>query len=249
MSINHWRIYCITEQEWSSGYLAAESATPTTCFNNTGHEVNLNSQQIVEVITNNTTNVKIIEESVPTGGNFRCEGFKLTIPAGTTATKVVSWPYIISVLQSFFAPNSSQDGDVLNVICGPNTIVGLLTSSISSGTTVIPVSLTVVQNAMVGYEFLLNGTNLGEIVAIDLNAYTVTLHTATPSSFNAGAYAGLQTTNIKNLVIGLGGGERYIIGASRSGSKRLPANMPVHVTYQNNGANDVDFYFQVEYLY
>lgn len=52
MSFNiTWRIYCITEGDWTSGTLLDTAGTPTTCFNDAEHQVNPNSVQIVEQVS------------------------------------------------------------------------------------------------------------------------------------------------------------------------------------------------------
>jgi hypothetical protein len=247
-SITHYRIYCNTESEWSYGYLATADGEPTACFNDIAHTVNANSVQPLEVISNETIKVKIQEEYVPTGGNFRCEGKKFTIAANTTTSQTVSWPYNISVLQSFFTSTAEQEGNILDVVTGPATVVGTLTSSIASGVTVLPVSLTVIQNMNLGYEVLIGSDLLGEVISIDENALTLTIGTATGSAYTEGAYVKLQVINIKNFEI-TGESHRVAIGASKTGGKHLPANLPVKLTYQNNTNTEIVFRYQIEYLY
>ena len=247
-SITYYRIYCNTEAEWSYGYLATVDGPPTECFNNGAHTVNPDSVQDIEVISNETIKVKIQEEYVPTGGNFRCEGKKFTIAANTTTSQTVSWPYNISVLQSFFTSTTEQEGNVLDVLTGPATVVGTLTSSIASGVTVLPVSLTVIQNMNIGYEVLVGSDLLGEVISIDENALTLTIGTATGSAYSSGAVVKMQLTNIKNFEI-TGDCSRVVIGASKTGGKHLPANLPVKLTYQNNSNAEVVFRYQIEYLY
>jgi hypothetical protein len=250
-SVTKWRVYCNTEGVWSYGYKDTSEGSPTTCFNNTGHEIQENSQQELEVISTDTINAKIVEEYVPTGGNFRCCGKKFNIPANSTVTYTVSWPFNISVLQSFFTSSADMEGDVVDVVTAPNTIIGVLTAPVAIGDTVINVNTTVFQHLMVGYTLKLGNSNvsLGYVLAIDENALTVTVQTPSPEAFSAG------TTYVKTEVIGIHDLEigavpfRYIIGSSKTGGKHLPVNTTVNVTYTNNGNTQKTFRFQIELLY
>jgi len=246
MSVNNWRIFCDTESDWSYGFLDASLPAPTVCFNNTQHSVNLESQQIVKVVGNDIVNAKIIETTAQINGNFRCQGFSMNIEPGPTGSLTLSWPYTICVLESFFT-SKSQDGDVINCTTGPNTIVSVLGSDLSSGSTVIPVTQTFIEHAYVGYEILINGVNLGEIISIDPANMTATIVTPTTQIFTAGGYIGIQQVNIINFVVN--GDVRVIIGRSKIGAKTLPPNMNVLITYTNNQSVPILFTFQVEYLY
>lgn len=249
-SITKWRVYCTTEEDWIYGYKDTSDGTPTTCFNNTGHTVNENSFQEVDVISDDTINAKIIEEYVPTGGNFKCCGKKFTIPANSTVTHTVSWPFNISVMESYFTSSSDMEGDVVEVVTAPNSIVGALTAPVEIGDTVINVNTTVIQNIMVGYTFKLGNSNtsLGFVLAIDENALTVTVETPSPEAFSTGAYVKMEVEGICELEIGAAP-FRYVIGSSKTGGKHLLANTPVNVIYTNNGYTEKTFRFQIEMLY
>ena len=246
--INEWRIFCETEGIWTYGHLAADSGIPTTCFTDTAHTVNTNSIQIVDTVDNSAIRAKIVEETIETGGYFRCEGHKFTIAAGTTDSHMISWPYPISVLESYFTCGTNQEGDVINVVTGPDTIVGTITANVAISDTVIPVSLTVVQNAQVGWDFKIGSDNLGYIIGIDANALTITLATPVTSTYTSGDYAKIEVPGIRDLEIGPAA-FRYQIGASKTGGKYLPANTNVKVSYTNNGVNPITFRYQLEYLY
>jgi hypothetical protein len=237
------------ESQWVYGFKDTEDGPPTTCFNNTEHSVNDMSMQEIQVIEDATVNAKIVEEYVPTGGNFRCYGRRFTIPAQSTVTYTVSWPFNISVLQSFFTSDSGMEGDFLEVVTAPNTIIGVITSPVAVDDTVIHVNTTVINNIMVGYTFKLgnSNTNLGYVLAIDDNNMTITVETPSPSAFNAGTYAKMEVAGICEFEIGPS--FRYVIGSSKTGGKHLPANTPVDVIYTNNGNSEKTFRFQIEMLY
>ncbi len=45
-----WRVYCNTDSKWVEGYLT-EGISPNVCFENNTHNINVNSYQILETIT------------------------------------------------------------------------------------------------------------------------------------------------------------------------------------------------------
>jgi hypothetical protein len=246
-SITYWRIYCTTEDEWTYGYRDTSTGAPTECFTNCSHTINENSVQELSVIDHSVQTVTVQEEATPTGGNFRCEGKKFTIPANTITSSSISWPYNITVLETFFTGKTAQLGNELSVIVAPETTVGILRESVSSGATVLPVSLTVIQNINVGYELFIGSTNLGEIISKDDNALTVTLLSTIGTGYSANSLVKMQVVNIKNLEITNTG--RYTIGRSKIGGKHLPANVPVKLVYTNNTNTEVVFNYEIEYLY
>jgi hypothetical protein len=246
-SVTKWRIYCITEGEWSYGFKDTSDEAPTECFTDCTHTINENSVQELEVIGHTTQIVSVQEELVPTGGNFRCEGKKFTIGANSTASSTISWPYNITVLETFFSGSTAQIGNELDVIVAPETTVGILRESVSSGATVLPVSLTVVQNINVGYELFIGSVNLGEIISKDDVLLTVTLGTAIDAGYSANSLVKMQVINIKNLEIH--STSRYTIGRSKIGGRYLPANVPVKLIYTNNTNAEVTFNYEIEYLY
>jgi hypothetical protein len=245
-SVNQWRIYCETESAWSSGFFDASSPAPTTCFNNTTHTVNANSAQLLQTISSNNVNAKIIEESIPTQGFFKSQGYSFTIPGNSTASTIVSWGYPVTVLETFFATVNTQSGDIINAITAPNTIIGTITANVAIGATVLPVSSTVVANSYVGFEILINGVLLGEILSIDHTNLTLTVSPLT-TGYSSGAYVGVQIRIINNFIIG--NSFRYVVGSSKIGGKFIAAGTTTRVEYTNNQSTALTFTFRVEFLF
>lgn len=244
----NWRIYCITEGKWTYGYLDDTQGTPTTCFSDTGHQVNGNSQQQVSVISSAVTNMKLLEESTPTGGNFRCQGYKLTCPAGQTSIHTIFWKYPISVMGSFFTSKSIWEGCILDTIVAPDTIVGTLTANVGIGIDVLPVSLSTLQYIQVGYELKINSDLIGQIVYIDANALTVSVDMVTVKSYTSGDLVKFQVRTIKDFEFS-GNDERHIIGNSKVGGKYLPTGITANILFNNTTDSSIDFRYEVEYLF
>lgn len=204
-SINKWKIYCTTEGTWSFGFLDSSNTNgPTTCFNNSGHTVNNNSISIVSNISTNS--VKIVEESIPTGGNYMSEGYSMNLPANTTTTKTISWPIPISVLSASYSTLTTHIGDIINFV-SDSFIIGVITANITAGNTVISLNSTAINAVVLGYELIVtDGTNtdfLDTICCINKNTSTVTIRQAATHSFVAGSVIKMQRRFLKNLGIGM----------------------------------------------
>ncbi len=246
--VYQYRIYCITEAqnvyEWNT-------VAPTTCPNNTAHVINPNSISIVDQIASNE--VKIQQESVPTGGNFRAETFTLTATGPGMTTAQMSWPFNVSLLQASFTTDSTNQGDKVTVEIPSNLPIGTITHDVNVGDTIINVSPSVITNSMVGYCIILSdGTNtddLGRIIAIDTINNTVTMEVASPNNYAVATptVVGLTVRPISNFEFGPP--QTYILGQSSLGASSIPANVPVTVKYQNNGTTQKAIIFAYEYLY
>lgn len=247
-SITEWRIYCNDEQSWVHGFKDTTDGPPLTCFSNTSHSVNTQSVQELDVISNNVVIAKIQEESIETGGYFRSHGFKFTIPANSTESHEVSWPYPITVLESFFVGGPQHEGNVINVIVGDDTIVGALVSQAIEGTNTLNVSPTVIANIKVGFNVKVSSQSVGRVLSVNTSNNTITISQNLSQTHNAGSYVKMSVHSIEEFEMG-SEVVRYIIGSSKTGGKYLPTNVKAKVVYINNTNSSVVFRYQVEILY
>jgi hypothetical protein len=235
--VNLWRVYCETESDWSYRYLA-EGTIPSKCFNDTAHTININSLQKIETVSN--SNVLIIEESIPTNGNHKSVGYKCECTVGVS-THDFSFDIPISALSISFNTHADNQNDTLEVIIGPETPSGVITSDVSIGDTIINVSPTVIENVQLGYYVNLsdstNNDNLGIVKTATSNAFLASSPT----------YVKLSVKAIDNFTFGYPG--RYVIGESKIGGSYVPKNTIVRVVYTNNGNATRYFYPNIDYLY
>lgn len=245
-TLYQYRIFCVTE---AINVTLWDIVSPTKCPHSIEHEINLNSVAIIDKISDNV--VKIEDEDSPTQGNFRTESHKFIIPAMSTSSMTLSWKYQITVMVAKVSSGEINRGDVINTYVAEHTTVGVLTSNINAGVTIIPVSPTVMTNANIGYNVrITNGIHtdeLGEIIAKDYINNSITVDASTQNAFSAGSYIQMTVRKIKNYEFSE---PCYnVIGSSKITGSSLPANVPVRVEYQNNGQTDKTFIFTVEYLY
>jgi hypothetical protein len=243
--LSKWRVFCVTENGWSYGWLETGSDAPTTCFNNTSHQVNTGSISVIDTTENLT--VKIKQETVETGGNFKSKGYSFVAGANTSTTLSVSWPYPVTACAVHIQTTEAQMGDVLNAIVGPKTIVGVIVSPAYVGNTVVSVNSTVFKNSYVGYEAYIGSQFVGEILELNPDLFTVKFSIPLTVDLPLNSYFKIQMRIIDSHMLGHTVGND--IGATNIGGKSVPKNLPTHVIYKNNSDFEKTFCFTIEYLY
>ena len=244
-----WRVYCETESEWSEGYLA-EGIEPSVCFNDTAHTINTNSFQELAKVSNN--NVSIIEEVVPTGGYHKSVSYKIDCTPGVSTHDYI-FDYAISAFSISFNIIDDHRNDTLETIVAPNTIIGVITSDVSIGDTIINVSPTVIQHIKIGFYVNLDDSNINEnlgiVTNIDTINSTITVKTASTTAFSASSptYVKMSIKAIDNFTFGYPG--NYVLGGTKIGGSYIPANTIIRIVYTNNGETTKYFYPVIDYLY
>jgi hypothetical protein len=245
MSINKWQVFCITENKWVYSWLDETQSKPTLCFNNNGHQINTESQQIVD--STQILTVKIEQESVPTGGNYSCQGFIMEIPPNSTNTEVVAWPFPITTSVVNIQETEANLGDTIDAIVNPRTLVGGTTSSTTVGSKTCTVNSTVIKHAQIGYDCHINAEHLGRITKIDPVNYTISFEKATTVEHQMGEHFFIELRIIRDY--NLGSGARNALGSGNIGGKYLPFGSVTHVIYTNNSNITKKFMFNIEYLF
>jgi len=118
---NKYNIFCITEN--LNKFTFGETA-PTTCPTDTQHTVNLNSVYIVESRAPNI--IKVQEETTPTGGFFKFDGFEMVAEANTTTEKVLSWEIPINVKSIQVFTPAACTGDFFQTFVNRYATFGIL---------------------------------------------------------------------------------------------------------------------------
>jgi hypothetical protein len=242
--VNKWNVYCETESAWVSGYLD-ENITPSTCFNNNEHTINTDLSNIILNIS--TQQVNIVQTEGTPGMHYRAESKKLVASPNTTTTDTHTYPYDISPMTIYLPTSAQNEGDYINSLVGENTVVGVLTSSTSTGNTVLNVNSTVIQNMQVGYIVSLGNSNtvVGECTVIGNNQ--ITISDPLDASYSAGTLVKISVNNIKNFY--LQGSTSYHLGTKNLLCSFIPANTPIKMAYTNNSNETKDFYYMMEYYY
>lgn len=250
VTVYKYRIYCNTEA--SNVYTWAE-AEPTKCPNDTSHSINTSSISIVDERADDE--VKIREESTPTGGHICIESMPLYAATGPDVQTIInkSWPFPVSVLAINLTSYDSNNGDVIRIEMPYQKIFGFIAQDVEIGDTVITVNSTVMTNIAIGYYVRLDdGTtanDLGRVLAVDEINSQITVENATTDSFLAATPTYVKVTIRPWNDFEIGPAWRYIIGNSKLGASYVPANEVARISYTNKTAEAKRVSVDYEYLY
>jgi hypothetical protein len=120
------RIFCETENDW---VMVESDDIPTVCPNDENHTVNTSSGSIYGPILHENKSVKIQEENVNTYGTFERISVKMETDPNSTSVTLFYKEHPITALIMTFTTDSTHEGDVLNLIVGENTPIGVLSQS------------------------------------------------------------------------------------------------------------------------
>jgi hypothetical protein len=236
LTLYKWKIYCVTDSTYEYIWLDENQPEPTTCPTNTAHTIDATQTSIVETRAPDIVNIN--QEDTLTGQNYAWNTQSFTALANQTTSYTFSFPFNISVLEAQFISAEENRGDSWSWVIAPNTTIGALTGNVSVDDTVINVSPTVTANIKVGfYVNLFDGVNteeLGRVLAIDSDAGTITVETASTQAFSAlsPTYVRMNIYFMKDAVFGHPW--NLIYGEGKIKSSFVPANTLVQVDYTNN---------------
>lgn len=224
---------------------------PTKCPHDSSHEID--GSQTVIYKTQGTQAITVMDA---VDGFYQISSKKISIPSGQVGqtTEVdVSWPCPITMwgLLVYFDPAS--DGDLLDIINGPNTPIGYATQPISIGDTVLHVSPTVIAYIRRGLDVSVsNGVGISDCERVtNVDHINGTIQVEIPVSINVPIGGPIllnihviKTFNIEQCMIspnGISFGNRSLIG------KNIPANMIMRIKYTNNSTTAKKIVCKMEY--
>ncbi len=245
-----YKIYCNTEQQFVDCYGVSH---PTTCPNDTTHEVNPDSWQELESYAATAVTIQEEENLGATGGHFGAQSFSFSAAANMTTSYYTSFPYNVSLLTCQLQVSPDMIGDQIYFGMGPNTTVGTLAADAATGATTVAVSPTVIQHAYVGLEFqLTDGTNTdecGRIIVIDTVNSTVTFENAVTHNYNAIVPTQIRVTRyyLRDYYLAVTGTHK--LGYGKIGASTVPKNTQGVCKYVNTSTTVKQVTFLCEHLY
>jgi hypothetical protein len=248
-TIYKYRIYCSTDSKYEYQWNEEE---PNKCPVNTSHSINTGLTTIVEIREPNLITIK--EEDTPTGGHFCTEVVKIEATANVITTVDSSWPFPITGLLVSFITNDTHEGDSVDIAVAPDTIIGAITSNMTSGNVIANVQQSVIDNISVGFYVTLwdgvNTHNCGRVINKNTVDKQITIEIPTTTDFliTRTTYVKITPYYVKNFE--LGPPWKYDFGTSKIGGTYIPSNTIVRVLYHNTSPEtDKIIRAQVEYLY
>ena len=224
--VDHW------VHQWS------ESATNlTTCPEDVTHAVQSGSAAI-SVIQKDTD--VTISQGKSVFCNPEIEGKVVTAVSGGDSTNTHTWISDVTLMAIEVFVEQANQGDIIDLFLGVDTNAGKISSSISSGVKVISVSDAVILAARIAFLCKIKASatenELGRILAIDENAKTITVATATTDAFTTAADILLTQVVADDLplpayqtTINIGGS--YIAGIP------IDAGCKLTIGYHNSGGS------------
>lgn len=230
--------------------VVAETASAdllTACPEDPAHPVAANSAELVsapEVVTTK------LQQGSSGRSHPTLRSRVLELAAGAEGSVDFVWPYQVTVQRIEGIFEAANAGDALDLEAGPDSTAGYLTAPVGVGDTVINVSETVFTQgrAKPGFRLKLGtgpdpaaptvGDDLGEIVATDAAAGTVTVETPAATALGAGPghWALLTIASTVGMHVPAVAGTSVSTGSEFVLGVDVPANRPLRVTYHNNGA-------------
>jgi len=245
-TLNEYRIFCQTENKFVTAW---SSIKPTLCPNSNSDTIDNNSVTIIDSISSNDVNI-IQSDPGLTSGTYRIEGFSITIPANSTLSKDMSWPFNIAVMTINLYNSTEHIGDKVWGLAAPNTTIGVLTQSVSQGDTVIHVSPSVFKFIKIGQLITItNGhqkLDMEQCVHIDSVNNTLTCEIPANAPIAQNAYIQFTAQTIKNVVFG--NSQTISMANKHLGSTPIPKGIISRLFYTNTGNFDKTFTYSVEYL-
>ena len=171
--------------------IVADPATITSCPEHIPGHTLIDKVVVDKIIS---TIVGVVNDVGETQGYWRVAGKVLTVPGvtGVHNFDTVFPPYPTQIFNTTFQVRDENIGDSLTILGSPNTVAGTLTASLSAGSTLLNVNAAVTSLVRMGYIVsVTDGATtamLGECVAYDEIAGTVTTSLPSSANFSAGAF-------------------------------------------------------------
>jgi hypothetical protein len=204
---------------------------------------------VIERHASNT--ISITQELVATGSNYRWDACAFTAMPNTLTTHTLTYPFPVTVLSATVQTAEENRGDFLSWYVSHNTVVGVVTSAVTAGTTVLPVSSTVVSMCFIGMKItLFDATHtdvMGFIVGISTENSTVTVSVAPTHDFAAGSYIRISVVYLDNVEIGHP--LQMDLGQAKITGTYVPANTLLTCVYDNRSGGEKRIVGNFEFLY
>lgn len=247
-TVYKFRVYSPSNQEYH--HIWAESE-PEHGPNGVDHIIDPTLTTIVDKIETNV--VKIFEEHVPTQGYHQTSTMVLTAAPNAITEQTITFDYRITVFIVSFNTKDHHEGDTLEIEINPEGRIGIITSDVAVGDTLIHVSPTVIEHSFIGMYVSLDNNSVndivGEVIAIDKVNNTIRLKTGANHSFSASTPTFVESTvkYVKNYTIGPQG--KYEFGKEKIGGASIPPNVPLKIIYNNKTNETKKLYLQYDYNY
>lgn len=233
-TVNQYKIYCITESAYVYGW---SIEAPIKCYNSVDHQININSVQLENSISQNVVTVKE-DKNTNIGRNVYIHSIDIENVA-PLETKVVDYVFDLHTsLYSFkIVTDSTNKGDEISIIANPDTVLGLIPTNVTAGATSIGCPPALLLYGFPGfYVSLSDGTNtndLGYILTMNKINSTITFQRPPTNNFLASNTVLKMSVKVLNK-LKLGGAGPYYFAEDVIGGASLTPGVKTRYIYKNN---------------
>ncbi len=189
-----WNIFCVTEGGYQK--VVNQKYKPTTCPNDALHTIDDAKSTYRPYFS-----LSSLEDPTKRNGFPTVQGIDFTCAANTTTTYDLTFPYDIIIFNCLLLLDNDNKNDRLSVIATPNITVGAITSNISIGDTVIPISSAAITNLNKICKINFNDSDEYTIVSQDLYNSTITLSAPLTSNYTAGTIIRRNVYVVNNILL------------------------------------------------
>jgi hypothetical protein len=236
-------------------YVWSESSTlPQECPSNSSHVINPLSVSVVDSISQQAVTIdnrNIPAGQQPVGDNYRLTTIAFDARANSTTFKDVKFPFPILALNGTLYTSEEMRGDILSVIAGEDTTIGIITSDVGAGETTFSVNSTVLKFISIGSYIRVtdeyNTTQYIFVVDIDPQRFTVTVEDPVLFDFSRGSlvqFAGIFGDNIEIGHVG-----PIVTGSKSLKTMYIPANVIIRIKYTNKSNFEKRVSVLLDYYY
>lgn len=250
-TVNQWRIFCVIENSFIYGYLSGSVTNCTTCFNNNTHTVLSGSASILSTVSQTSTLISTQNSGV-NGGNYRAIRENIICPANSITTFTKKFHYNVGILSFNYDASSNNIGDSFDLVVLPISPIGLLTTAVNSGDTIINIPATVMPYMIIGFQLILISASTGtsvetdEIISMNTTNNTITLNTAINTSFIIGDYIKFQCKRFQKYYINSVG---HVENGNYLRTSVFQNFLQAELRYSNNNNVTTNFVFGVDILF
>jgi hypothetical protein len=233
MSVSKYKIYCNTENKYVEGW---SQESPITCYNNNSHSVNLDSIQVLEVISSDVVSVK--EDKIIIARNVWLKHIEfINVESQTSQDQYFTFDIPVSMYSFTFVTDDTNRGDDFTIAINPDTTLGLITTNITAGDTTLSAPPALLMYGTLGFELkVTDGTNtdeLGIITNINKTTGIVTFKNPAVHSFSSvNTVVKMTYYTAKNLRFWAAGVTKW--GEDVIGGSAPPIGTVAKFTYRNN---------------
>lgn len=252
-STHKWSVIITATQAEDYVYRSESQGPPVV--GPAGEPIDAAKSRIIDTIEENKVAVKEMETE--TGTYFQIKHISIDCPPAVTTTYSVTFPADVNVISADTFFSAVHEGDSMEWLGAPNTVIGGLALDAALGATTFTVSQTVIDNIEPLFRVtLINAADptdfeeVGVMTDFDEVAMTVTVTAPTTKLWPAGTtYVAISIVYIDNVEVGPVLAP-FKMGGDKIGSSFIPKGRELVCHYTNRSATDtkkVIIYFNILY--